>query len=71
MLRDFLLEASRSALEPSWSVFGALLERLGPSWKRLGASFNAVLERIGASWRRLEASWRRPEAWFFKDVKII
>ena len=71
MLRDFLLEASRSTLEPSWSASGAVLERLGPSWKRLGASLKASLERLGASWTRLEASWRHPGAWFFKDVKVI
>ena len=41
------LEASRSALEPSWSVFGTVLERLGPSWKRLGGSLEASLERLG------------------------
>ena len=61
MLRDCLgiaLEACRSALQPSWSVFGTVLERLGPSWKRLGGSLEASLERLGASWRRLEASWR-------------
>ena len=71
LLRDFLLEASRSALEPSWSVFGAPLERLRPSWKRLGASLEPSLERLGASWKRVEASWRGPGAWFFKGVKII
>ena len=79
MLRDCLgiaLEACRSALQPSWSVFGTVLERLGPSWKRLGGSLEASLERLGPSWsvlerlwsrlgasgRRLGASWRRLEA---------
>ena len=61
------LEACRSALQPSWSVFGTVLERLGPSWKRLGASLETSLQRLGG----LEASWRHPGAWFFKDVKVI
>ena len=46
------LEACRSALQPSCNVFGTVLERLGPSWKRLGASLETSLERLGGVLRR-------------------
>ena len=54
---EAILDHSRSHLEQSWVIFGAMLAHLGLSW-----------DCVGASWGHLGISWDHPGTKSFLDT---